>query len=463
MNDLTVLILAAGKGTRMKSAKAKVLHAVGGLPIIEFVVRAARQVSEDVRVVVGHQAEAVRDAVQGVSFVNQTEQLGTGHAVMAARDELAEAARHLLILPGDVPLIRAATLEAFFEFHREGDFQGSVLTATIDDPHGYGRVVRRSTHEVDRTVAEVDSIIEHRDAESDVLEIREINSGIYLFDTRLLFEVLDKIRPDNAQEEYYLTDAVGILTGDGGRVGAYPVEDVREASGINSRRELAEVDRILRDRKSDELMESGVSILDPVTAWIDADVQIGPDSVIHPSVRVEGNSSLDEGVTIRSYNRISNSRIGARTTILDGCVISDSEIGDDVSVGPRAHLRMGAVLENKVKVGNFVEVKKSRLGEGTKAMHLAYIGDATIGKNVNLGAGVITCNYDGVKKHQTIIEDNVFVGSDSQLIAPVRIGQGAYVAAGSTISDDVPADALAIGRGRQVVKDDWAKKRKHRK
>lgn len=440
----------------MNSSTAKVLHPVAGLPMIEFVCRAARQVSEDIRVVVGHQAEAVRNVVEGVSFVNQQEQLGTGHAVAAVRDVLPSPAGHLLILPGDVPLIRPETLKTFLQFHREDDFQGSVLTATIDDPKGYGRVVRGSTHEVD-------SIVEDRDAESDILEIHEINSGLYIFETELLFEALDKIRNDNAQQEYYLTDVVKILTGSGGRVGAYSVQDVRETVGINSRRELSQVDRILRDRKRDELMDSGVSILDPPTARIDADVQIGPDSIIYPSVIIDGGSSLDDGVTIRSHNRITNSRIGARTTILDGCVITDSEIGEDVNVGPRAHLRMGAVLENNVKVGNFVEVKKSRLGEGTKAMHLAYIGDATVGKNVNVGAGVITCNYDGVNKHRTVIEDNVFVGSDSQLIAPVRIGKGAYVAAGSTISDDVPADALAIGRGRQVVKDDWAKKRKHGK
>jgi bifunctional UDP-N-acetylglucosamine pyrophosphorylase/glucosamine-1-phosphate N-acetyltransferase len=278
-----------------------------------------------------------------------------------------------------------------------------------------------------------------------------------------LFDALDQTRTDNAQKEYYLTDAVGILTGGNHRVGAFEVQDVIEASGINSRQELAAADRVMRSRKNDELMESGVSILDPASARIDYDVRIGPDSAIHPFVTIEGTSTLANEVTVRSHSRITNSRVGSRTTVLDGSVIVDSEIGDDVSVGPRAHLRMGAVLENRVKVGNFVEVKKSRLGEGTKAMHLAYIGDATIGKNVNVGAGVITCNYDGVNKHQTIIEDDVFVGSDSQLIAPVRIGQGAYVAAGSTISEDVPADALAIGRGRQVVKNDWAKKRKRGK
>ncbi len=456
MNELTVLILAAGKGTRMKSNRVKVLHPLGGLPMLEFVRRTACRISDDVRVVVGHQAAAVREAVEGVSFIEQSEQLGTGHAVISAREALKGIPGDLLILPGDVPLIRPETLEAFSAFHRSGKFQGSVLTAWVERPDGYGRILRRTEHEVE-------SIVEHRDADTGILEIREINSGIYIFDPGLLFNALDKTRTDNAQKEYYLTDAIAVLTGSGSRVGAYRVDDAREVAGINSRGELARVDRAIRRRKCHSLMASGVSVVDPASAWIDVDVRIGPDSTIHPSVTLEGQTSLGVGVTVRSHSRISNSRIGDRSTVLDGTVITDSDLGAGVRVGPRAHLRMGAVLEDNVTVGNFVEIKKSRLGAGTKAMHLTYIGDATIGKNVNVGAGVITCNYDGKKKHPTVIGNDVFVGSDSQLIAPVTVGDGAYIAAGSTISADVPADSLAIGRGRQVVKEDWAKKKKQQR
>jgi bifunctional UDP-N-acetylglucosamine pyrophosphorylase/glucosamine-1-phosphate N-acetyltransferase len=459
MNNPTVLILAAGKGTRMKSSCAKVLHTAGGLPMIEHVVRTARAISDDIRIVVGHQADAVRETLggdsAGVGFIEQTRQLGTGHAVMAARTALDEGTGPVLILPGDVPLIRPETLGQFLTFHRDGAFAGSVMTAIVEDADGYGRLLRRAGNEAER-------IVEHRDADAAELEIREINSGIYLFDRRLLFASLDRTRTQNAQGEYYLTDVVAILSGDGSRVGAWTIPDPGEAGGVNSRGELAGVDRRLRTRKCDALMAEGVTIIDPATAWIDVDVRIGADSTIHPSVTIEGASELGERVTVRSFSRITNSRIGADSTVLDGTVVTDSEIGIDVSVGPRAHLRMGTVLEDGVRVGNYVEVKKSRIGEGTKAMHLSYIGDATIGRNANVGAGVITCNYDGQNKHPTVIGDRVFVGSDSQLIAPVTIGDGAYVAAGSTISEDVPADSLAIGRGRQVVKPGWVKKNRQK-
>ena len=454
MQRLRVLILAAGKGTRMKSTRAKALHRVGGLPMLEHVVRAARKVSGDVSVVVGHQAESVMEAVGNVEFIRQNGQRGTGHAVMAAREAIQDAS-DVLILPGDVPLVSAGVLGAFVDFYRSGGFAGAVLTATLEDAGGYGRIVRRSRNEIDR-------IVEDRDANAEIRQIREVNSAICAFAVPELLDALDRVRTDNVQKEYYLTDVVGILSEKGSRIGAFETPEPTETLGINSRQELAAVDRLLRRRKCQALMDAGVTIMDPESAWIDTDVSIGQDSLIYPSVAIEGTSELGPEVTVRSYTRITDSKVGRGSTILEGCVIEQSEIRRQVQVGPSAHLRPGSVLEDRVRVGNYVEIKKSRLGKGTKAGHLAYLGDTETGRDVNVGAGVITCNYDGVHKHPTSIADEVFIGSDSQLIAPVRVGKGAYVAAGSTITDDVPAHALAIGRGRQVIKKDWKKNRTHK-
>lgn len=437
----------------MKSKYAKVLHRVGGRTLVEHVVASARAVSSDIFIVVGHSADQVEAAVPGVEFVDQTEQLGTGHAVLAAREKFSGYSGDVLVMPGDVPLVSRQTLEAFIRFHREGSFNASVLTADIDNPAGYGRIVRRGNRELD-------SIVEHRDASPEVLQIHEINSGIYVFNAPALFESLSRLRNDNAQREYYLTDVIQILAGRKYKVGAFKAESADEVLGINTRQELSAVDQIIRRRKCAALMAEGVTIIDPSSTYIDADVEIASDTVIYPSVQIYGPSRIGEDVTIHSFSRISNSTIAARCTVLEGCIIVDSVVGEDVGIGPYAHIRMGAALASKAKVGNFVEIKKSTLGSGTKSMHLAYLGDATIGKNVNIGAGVITCNYDGVNKHPTIIEDGAFVGTDSQLIAPVRIGKDAYVAAGSSITDDVPADSLAIARGRQVVKEGWVKQRK---
>ncbi len=455
MENLRVLILAAGKSTRMKSKYAKVLHRAGGRTLIEHVLGSARSLSADISVVVGHSADQVREVIDEVKFVDQKEQLGTGHAVLAARESFSGYSGDLLVLPGDVPLITAATLESFLAFHRDGGFPASVLTAEVDDPYGYGRIVRRNDNEVD-------SIVEHRDATPEILKIPEINSGVYVFDAPALFESLAKIRNDNAQREYYLTDVIGVLVGQRQKVGAFKVVSGEEILGINTREELARIDRVMRRRKCEALMAEGVTIIDPGSAFIDAGVQIGADTVIYPSVQIEGSTVIGDDVTIRSFSRISDSKIGSRSMVLEGCVIADSAIGERVSVGPYAHLRMGATLADTARVGNFVEIKKSSLGEGTKSMHLAYLGDATIGKRVNIGAGVITCNYDGMSKHATVIEDGAFVGTDSQLIAPVRIGKDAYVAAGSSITDDVPAESLAIARGRQAIKEGWVKARKKR-
>ena len=453
MDNLRVLILAAGKSTRMKSKYAKVLHRAGGCTLIEHVVSTARGVSPDIFVVVGHSADQVKTAVSAATFVDQKEQLGTGHAVIAARDSFSGYSGDVLVMPGDVPLVTTGTLERFIRFHREGGYQASVLTAEIDNPAGYGRIVRGKNQALD-------SIVEHRDASPDILKIHEINSGIYVFNAPVLFESLSRLRTDNAQKEFYLTDAIAILAGQKHKVGAFKAESAEEILGINTRQELAAVDQILRRRKCASLMAEGVTIVDPASTYIDADVRIGPDTIIYPSVQIYGPSVIGEDVTIHSFSRISNSRIGDRCTVLEGCVIVDTVAAEDVSLGPYAHVRMGATLAAKVKVGNFVEIKKSTLGSGTKSMHLAYLGDATIGKDVNIGAGVITCNYDGVNKHPTVVEDGAFVGTDSQLIAPVRIGKNSYVAAGSSVTDDVPPDSLAIARGRQVVKENWVKDRK---
>src|SRR5499426_1858753 len=453
MGDLRVLILAAGKSTRMKSRYAKVLHRVGGRTLIEHVLNVARNLSTDIAVVVGHSADQVKAAISEVTFIDQKEQLGTGHAVLAAREKFSGYAGDVLVMPGDVPLIGTSTLDAFVRFHREGGFRASVLTAEVDDPGGYGRIVRR-------TNCELDSIVEHRDASFEVLKIREINSGVYVFNAPALFESLTKIRNDNVQREYYLTDVIGILGSRKQKIGAFKVNSAEEVLGINTRQELAVVDRVMRRRKCESLMTDGVTIIDPESVYIDDTVEIGPDTVIYPSVQIYGQTVIGEEATIHSFSRISNSKVNDRSVVLEGCIVVDSVIGEDVSIGPYAHLRMGTTIGNSAKVGNFVEIKKSALGAGTKSMHLAYLGDATIGKNVNIGAGVITCNYDGVNKHPTVVEDGAFVGTDSQLIAPVRVGRNAYVAAGSSITEDVPAESLAIGRGRQVNKEGWVKSRK---
>ena len=453
MDNLRVLILAAGKSTRMKSRYAKVLHRVGGLTLVEHVLNVARNLSNDISVVVGHSADQVKAAISEVTFIDQKEQLGTGHAVLAARAKFSGYAGDILVMPGDVPLIGTATLDAFVRFHREGGFRASVLTADLEDPRGYGRIVRRNN-------SELDSIVEHRDASPDVLKIREINSGVYVFNSPALFESLTKIRNDNVQREYYLPDVIGILGSQKQKIGAFKVDSAEEVLGINTRQELAAVDRVMRRRKCESLMADGVTIIDPQTVYIDATVEIGPDTVVYPSVQIYGQTVIGEEAKIHSFSRISNSKVGDRSVVLEGCIVVDSVIGEDVSIGPSAHVRMGTTIGNSAKVGNFVEIKKSALGAGTKSMHLAYLGDATIGKNVNIGAGVITCNYDGVNKHPTTIEDGAFVGTDSQLIAPVRVGKNAYVAAGSSITEDVPAESLAIGRGRQVNKEGWVKSRK---
>ncbi len=449
---LDVLILAAGLGTRMRSRTAKVLHKLGGRPLIAHVCHAATALSpalRDIYVIVGHQAEKVEEAVHrelgedGARFIMQTEQRGTGDAVRAAREALQDANSTLLILSGDVPLINAQTLGALVHQHRTHRGRGAactLLTVRMDDPAGYGRIVRDEEGRFEK-------IVEQRDANAAEKQIKEINAGIYCFETSALFKALERVQPHNAQGEYYLTDVPGILRADGEDVGIYlHTQDPREVSGINTRVELAEFENIIRRRTLRELMlHSGVTFIDPAHTYVSPEAKIGRDCVIYPDVHIEGETVIGDDCEIRSGTRITDSRIGNGVQIKDHCVIVDSQIAHNCSVGPFAHLRMNARLEEEAAVGNFVEMKKSTLGRKSKSMHLTYLGDATVGERTNIGAGTVTCNYDGKDKHPTVIEDEVKIGSDTMLVAPVRVGTGAVTAAGSVVTKDVPPDTLVAG------------------
>ena len=451
---LDVLILAAGLGTRMKSRLAKVLHRLGGRPLIAHVCRTAAELNpRRVAVVVGYQTNDVQAAVEkeldeGLAvFASQREQRGTGDAVNSARSLLDDSDSTVLILSGDVPLVRAETLRTLIANHNNDKAACTILTVRMENPAGYGRVVRDEQGRFAR-------IVEQRDANDEEKQLREINSGIYCFDRRKLFAALERVQPANSQGEYYLTDAPGILQKDGETVSLYQHQDAREVSGINNRAELAEFENLLRRRTIRRLMmEDGVTFIDPSNSYISDEAKIGRDCIIHPDVHIEGKSVLGEGCEIFQGARISNSRLGNRVTVKDHCVIIDSDLADDCAVGPFAHLRMNARMEARSVVGNFVEVKKSRIGAGTKAMHLSYLGDATIGENTNIGAGTVTCNYDGKHKHPTVIEDNVRIGSDTMLVAPVRVGSGSVTAAGSVVTEDVPADTLVAGVPAKVKKN----------
>ncbi len=446
MQSIKVLILAAGLGTRMKSRKAKVLHELDGRPLIEHVCQAAQAIEpEAIYVVVGHQAADVEAAVRNelgnrrVEFVIQAQQRGTADAVMSARNLLQNADSTLLILSGDVPLIRPETLMKFVAQHETKGAACSILSVKLENPTGYGRIVRDENGRFMR-------IIEEKDATRQEQELREINSGFYCFDSAKLFNALNRVAPLNEQGEYYLTDVPGILLSEGETVDVFVHTDARELSGINTRADLAEFENLLRRRTIRRLMlEGGVTFIDPSHAYISSAAQIDRDCVIHPNVIVEGNTIIGEGCIIRSGTRITNSKIGNNVLIKDHCVIVDSQIESDCLVGPFAHLRMNAQLKERAVVGNFVELKKSRLGRGSKSMHLTYLGDATIGENTNIGAGTITCNYDGKQKHETLIEDDVKIGSDTMLVAPVKVGSGSVTAAGAVVIEDVPPDCLVAG------------------
>ena len=441
----------------MKSARPKVLHSLAGRPIVEHVLRAADPLhATSTTMVVGHGAAEVQQALAAhanLQFVVQSPQLGTGHALLQTESLLSKQHGVVLVLYADVPLLTTHTLERLLETHREKRAAATVLTARLADPYGYGRIVRDSGGRMVR-------IVEERDASAAERAIQEINSGIYVLALAPLFKALHAIATDNAQGEYYLTDVIAAFRQQQLPVETLCLESADELRGINSREDLADLSKILRAQKNDALMRGGVTLDDPSTTYIDDTVTIGADTTIGPGVRLEGRTSVGERCRIHAYVRLTNATIEDDVTILDHTIITESSVASGASVGPFAHVRPKSVIGPRAQIGNFAELKKTVVGAGSKSHHVSYLGDTSIGENVNIGAGTITCNYDGVAKHATVIEDDVFIGSDSQLVAPVKIGKGAYVGAGSTITNDVPPDALAISRARQENKPDWAAKRR---
>ena len=463
MSELGVVILAAGKGTRLKSRRPKVLHEIGGQTLLLHVIAAAKTVTaaDAIYCVVGHEAERVKAAVEktGVGFVLQAEQRGTGHALQMVKAEFALSGatppKNLLVLSGDVPLIKPETLQRMIAFHAEQKAAMTILTAVPPDPTGYGRVMRPTAG-----AAEVLGIVEQKDLKPEQLGSPEINSGIYCFETAALFAELDKLQTNNANGEFYLTDVAGLLVGEGKRVVALAGDSVDEVLGANTIAEMMHLDAAMRVESARRLMAQGVTIFRPETCVIDAQVEVGADTVIEPYVQLLGATKIGSDCRVRSYSVIQSSTLGDGVLVRNGCVLDDAVVGDGAQLGPYAHLRLGSEIGEAAHLGNFVETKKVKMGKGSKANHLSYLGDAVIGAGVNVGAGAITCNYDGVHKHTTTIGDGVFVGSDSTLVAPVTLGDGAYVAAGSCITEDVPEGALALGRSRQVTKPEWAAKKK---
>jgi bifunctional UDP-N-acetylglucosamine pyrophosphorylase/glucosamine-1-phosphate N-acetyltransferase len=456
-----IAILAAGKGTRLRSDRPKVLHTVAGKPLLQHVVDAALQVAtpHEVFVIVGHQAEAVRQAVAhtGVQFVLQTEQRGTGHAVQCL-EPAVQSFDDLLVLSGDVPLITADTILKLRDFHLKQKAAMTILTARPENPFGYGRVLRTAPGS-----AEVEAIVEQKALTAAQQNEREINSGIYAFRTEPLFAQISKLTTGNAHGEYYLTDMAAILRRAEERVVALAAEDANQVLGANTIAEMMQLDAAMRRAAAERLMAQGVTIFHPETCVIDAGVEVGADTVLEPFVQLLGATRIGSGCRIRSYSVIQDSALGEGVLVRNGCVLDRAIVGDGALLGPYAHLRPESNIGKAAHIGNFVETKSAVVGEGSKANHLTYIGNAEIGAGCNIGAGVITCNYDGQHKHTTKIGDGVFVGSDSTLVAPVALADGAYVAAGSCITEDVPADALALGRARQVNKLEWARKRRESK
>ena len=459
--DTHVVVLAAGQGTRMKSQLPKVLHPIAGRPLIEHVLRTADSVSPStITVIVGHRAELVRERLsrftrQDLQFALQEPQRGTAHALQQAETALTGRTGTVILLSGDVPLLKAGTLQRLLETHRGANAAATVVTATVERPYGYGRIVR--------TKGRIARIVEERDASPAQRQIREINSGIYAFDLAPLFDALRGIASQNAQGEFYLTDLVAIYRRRKLMVETLSVDNPEEIRGINSRTELADVSRVVRQTKNEELMAAGVTLIDPATTYIDPDVVVGPDTVIHPGVFLEGHTRVGAACEIQAHVRIADSEIGDRVTINNFCLILGARVAHGATVGPFAHLRPETVVHESAKVGNFVELKKTSLGPGSKVNHLSYLGDATIGANVNVGAGTITCNYDGEKKHQTVIEDGAFIGSDTQIVAPITVGTGAYVGTGTTVRENVPAGALAVSAGKQRNIEGWVEQKKGNK
>lgn len=455
MGSLAIIVLAAGKGTRMKSDLAKVLHSLAGVPMLSFTLDLARSLKPDrLVIVVGSQRELIKErfATQGVIFVDQEEQLGTGHAVLVAGPALKGFKGTVLILCADVPLLQEATIKKFLKSHEDGRATVSVLITRLENPHGYGRILREESGHLLR-------IVEEKDLHSGEEAIQEINTGIYGVESSFLLEALSSLSNRNAQGEYYLTDIVEKASLQGKKAIGFLAQDSSEVMGINTRLDLARAGEWLRQKIAERHMLAGVTIIDPKNTYIDREVKIGKDTVVYPNCHLCGQTSLGENCLVEPGCKITDTRVGSFVTIKASSVIAGSVIEDHVEVGPFAHLRPQTVLKEGSKIGNFVEVKKSIVGRGTKANHLSYIGDATLGEKVNVGAGTITCNYDGRKKHPTIIEDGVFVGSNTELVAPIKIGRGSYIGAGSTITKEVPPDTLAVSRSRQR----HYKKRTHRK
>jgi bifunctional UDP-N-acetylglucosamine pyrophosphorylase/glucosamine-1-phosphate N-acetyltransferase len=463
----SVLVLAAGKATRFKSEHSKVLHPLAGKPLGEYVLASALAAGpERAYVVIGHEAEEVRQAFAGLgappglTFIEQKEQLGTGHALLIARPELEDCpSPTLVVLVGDAPLLSAQTLRALVDAHHKARAAATVLTTYLDDPRGYGRVLRPTPTGPQPRAGRVRAIVEEKVCTPAQTRIREVNSGILCFARVQLLDRLDELSNENAQKEYLLTDLVQILNRHRQKVMAFPVADSRQVLGVNDRVELAQVEGILRRRKAETLMRGGVTVLNPEATYIDDGVEVGSDTTIEPGVSLLGSTRVGRACTLRAYSTIVDSVLGDRVAVRHYSLVTSCAVASDAVIGPFAHLRDGAVIEQEARIGNFVEVKKSRVGRGTKALHLTYLGDATLGEGVNVGAGTVTCNYDGEKKHPTAIEAGVFVGSGSMLVAPVRIGRNSYVAAGSTITEDVPPDSLALGRARQTNKEGWVRER----
>jgi len=460
-----VVIMAAGKGTRLKSRRPKVLHEIGGRALLQHVIDAAKTIvpAGQIYCIIGHEAESVRAAVEhmGVKFVLQAEQRGTGHALQMVKAEFELSGTkppvNLLVLSGDVPLIKPETIRALMEFHSSERAAMTILTAIPRDPTGYGRVLRKHAEST-----EVRGIVEQKDLKP-ADDSAEINSGIYCFDTPALFSNLERLTDQNASGEFYLTDIASLLVSEGKRVVATVAPHIDEVLGANTIAEMMHLDAAMRSATARRLMAAGVTIFRPETCVIDAAVEVAPDTVIEPFVQLLGTTRIGSDCRIRSYSVIQNSTIGNSVLIRNGCILDEANVGDGALLGPYAHLRPGSDIGPEAHIGNFVETKKVRMGRGSKANHLSYLGDAIIGSGTNIGAGAITCNYDGAHKHTTTIGNNVFVGSDSTLVAPITLGDGAYVAAGSSITEDVPPDALALGRSRQITKEGWVAARKARK
>ncbi|MGG0658040.1 bifunctional UDP-N-acetylglucosamine diphosphorylase/glucosamine-1-phosphate N-acetyltransferase GlmU [Rummeliibacillus pycnus] len=452
MTNIYAVILAAGQGTRMKSKLYKVLHPVCGKPMVEHVVDHIRELNaERIVTVVGHGAEKVQEQLKDNSeYVLQAEQLGTAHAVQQAEPLLGDLEGTTIVICGDTPLIRPETMKALYEYHETNQAKATILTAIAEDPTGYGRILRKDD-------GQVAQIVEQKDATPEQQKVTEINTGTYCFDNKALFAALKLVNNDNAQGEYYLPDVIEILQKQGEVVAAYVTENFSETLGINDRFALSQAEDIMRARINESHMRNGVTIINPSNTYISVDAKIGRDTVIQPGVMVEGASVIGEDCLIGPNSHIQNSQIGHRTTV-HSSVVEDSQIGDDVAIGPFAHIRPASNVGNHAKVGNFVELKKTTLGEGSKASHLTYLGDATVGTNVNIGCGTITVNYDGKNKYQTVIEDHAFVGCNANLVAPVTVGKNSFVAAGSTVTEDVPENALAIGRSRQENKENYVNK-----